>query len=66
MYGALEKRGGRRENDLKEGHVRAKNACDRSYVSAFDRIRAKGVCVKWALRLNVQGTFERMRAGMCV
>jgi hypothetical protein len=46
--------------------VRAKNACDRSYVSAFDRIRDKGVCVKWALRLNVQGTFERMRAGMCV
>jgi hypothetical protein len=54
------------KNDLKEGHVRAKNACDRTYISAFDRILAKGVCVKWALCSNVQGTFERMRAKMCV
>jgi hypothetical protein len=46
--------------------VRAENACDRKYVSAFDRIRAEGVCVKWVLRSNIQGTFEHMRAGVCV
>jgi hypothetical protein len=46
--------------------VRAENVCDRTYISVFDRIRAEGVCVKWALRSNVQGTFECMHAGVCV
>jgi hypothetical protein len=44
---------GRRKSDLKEGHVRAKNECDRTFVSAFDRIRAACVC-------QVGSTFERI------
>jgi hypothetical protein len=59
-------RRGRRKSDLKAGHVRAKNSCDRMYVNAFVLIHAECVCVKWALRSNVQGTFECMRAGVCV
>jgi hypothetical protein len=46
--------------------VRAQITCDRTYVRAFDRIRAECVCVKWALCWNVQVTFERMRAGVGV
>jgi hypothetical protein len=46
--------------------VRVQNACNRLYVCAFDRIRVECVCVKWALRSNVQGTFDCMRAGACV
>jgi hypothetical protein len=57
---------GRRKSDLKEGHVRAKNECDRTYVSVCDRIHAVCVCVKWALHSNVQGAFERMHAEVCV
>jgi hypothetical protein len=34
---------GRRKNDLKAGHMRAKNECDRTYLSAFDHIRAECV-----------------------
>jgi hypothetical protein len=30
--------GKKRESDLKRGHVRTQNACDRSYIRAFDRI----------------------------
>jgi hypothetical protein len=52
----------RGKNDLKRGHVRAQIACDRTYVHAFDHIRAESVCVKWALCWNVQGTFKRMSA----
>jgi hypothetical protein len=43
---------GRKESDLKRGHVSAQNTCDRTYVRAFDRIRAECVCVKWALHSN--------------
>jgi hypothetical protein len=57
---------GRRKSGLKAGHVRAKNECDRTYVSAFDRIRAECVSVKWALHSNVQGMFNHMHAGVCV
>jgi hypothetical protein len=32
-----------RNSDLKIGHVRVQLKCDRSYVGAFDRIRAEGV-----------------------
>jgi hypothetical protein len=34
---------GKRNSDLKRGLVRVQITCDRSYVSAFDRIRAEGV-----------------------
>jgi hypothetical protein len=57
---------GRRKSDLKAGHVRAKNGCDRMYINAFDRIRAECVYVKGALCSNVQGTFKRMHVGVCV
>jgi hypothetical protein len=46
------RRGGEK-SDLKAGHVRAKNKCNRMYISAFDRIRAACMCVKWALCSNV-------------
>jgi hypothetical protein len=34
-------------SDLKIGHVRVQLKCDRSYMGAFDRICAKGVCENW-------------------
>jgi hypothetical protein len=58
--------------------VRAQNACDRSYLRVFDRIRAECACVKWAstleqmhvslnanpcLRSNLQGTVDRTVQG---
>jgi hypothetical protein len=46
--GAVRRRAGMRgrkeKDDLKRGHVRDLNACDRSYQSAFDRMRV-GMCV---------------------
>jgi hypothetical protein len=56
----------KKNNDLKIGHVRPKNECVRTYVSAFDRIRVECMCNRWALRSNVKGTFERIRASVCV
>jgi hypothetical protein len=56
----------KRNSDLEIGHVRVQLACDRSYIGVFDRIHAEGVCVKWALCSNAEGTFERMRARVCV
>jgi hypothetical protein len=57
---------GKKNSDLKIGHVRPKNECVRTYMSAFDRIRAECMCNRWALCSNVKGTFERIRASMCV
>jgi hypothetical protein len=55
--------GGRgRNSDLKIGYVRVQLECVRTYIYAFDRTRAECMCVKWALRSNVQGKFERIRA----
>jgi hypothetical protein len=51
-----------RNNDLKIGHVRFQLECVRTYVSAFDYTRAEYICVKCALRSNVQGKFKLMRA----
>jgi hypothetical protein len=77
--GAVWCRAGIRErkekDDLKRGHVRDLNACNRSYSCALDHICAKFVCVMWAsaleqtqmnlnvgpyLRSNVQGTIDRI------
>jgi hypothetical protein len=43
-----------RKCDLKIGHVSPKTECVRTHISAFDRTRAKCICVKCALRLNIK------------
>jgi hypothetical protein len=59
--------GVKKENsDLNIGHLRPKYECIRTYVGALERTCAECVCVKWALRLNVKGTFECIRASVCV
>jgi hypothetical protein len=57
---------GKKNNDLKIGHMRPKTECIRMFVSAFDCICAECMCNRWALRSNVKGTFERIRASVCV
>jgi hypothetical protein len=44
-----EMKGGEGESDLKRGHVRVLNACDRLYLCALDRIHVVCVCVKCGL-----------------
>jgi hypothetical protein len=66
LFGGV-KVGGKKENsDLKIGHVRPKYECVRTYVGAFERPCAECMCVKWAMRSNIKGTFERIRASVCV
>jgi hypothetical protein len=47
---------GKEEGDLKRGHVRVLNECDRSHQGALDRIRAEpctvSACVMWAFALE--------------
>jgi hypothetical protein len=66
LYGGVKMRGKKENSDIKIGHVRPKYECIRMYVGAFERTCAECVCVKWALRSNVKGTFERIRASVCV
>jgi hypothetical protein len=54
VYGTGEMKKEGRESDLKAGHVRPKNECDRTYRSAFNRIRVECVC-------RVGSAFERTR-----
>jgi hypothetical protein len=64
---ALLKNGGKEMNsDLKIGHVSPKTECVRMYVCAFKRTCAECVCVKWAMRSNIKGTFECICASVCV
>jgi hypothetical protein len=53
---------GKKNSDLEIGDVRVQLECVRTYIGAFDRTHAKCMCVKWALRSNVQSTVERRRA----
>jgi hypothetical protein len=55
-----------KNSDLKAGHMRPKYECVRTYLGAFERTCAECMCVKWAMRSNVKGTFERIRASVCV
>jgi hypothetical protein len=50
---------GKEEGDLKRGHVRVLNECDRSHQGALNRIRAEPctmsacvMCVMWAFALE--------------
>jgi hypothetical protein len=59
LYGAGESGGEKVKSDLKRGHVNAHNACDRSYIRAFDHIHAECVCVVGLCAQTNASEFER-------